>query len=217
MKSFIVFFIVLFSTAVQAETMYIYDIIKITVRTGPGVNHKIVAMIKSGESVELLKPEKPEKDWSLVRITNGKEGWVLSRFLTPKEPDGLVLDRLEKEYNLLKNQVVSMIEENRVYKKENEKLNSELKTNKEISKKIKSSYETLKKESAEFLELKSNYEKTSSKLIEHTKKAKKLEEELTKLLLHQNIKWFLSGAGVLLLGFVIGFSTKRQRRRSSLL
>jgi SH3 domain protein len=217
MKSFIVFFIVLFSTVVQAETMYVYDIIKITVRTRPGVNNKIVAMIKSGERVELLKPEEPEKDWSLVRITNGKEGWVLSRFLTPKEPDGLVLDRLEKEYNLLKNQAVSMIEENKVYKKENEKLNSELKTNKEISKKIKSSYETLKKESAEFLELKSNYEKTSSKLIEHTKKAKKLEEELTKLLLHQNIKWFLSGAGVLLLGFVIGFSTKRQRRRSSLL
>lgn len=217
MKSFIVFFIVLFSTVVQAETMYVDDIVKITVRTGPGIAHKILAMIKSGESVEVLKPEEPEKDWSLVRITNGKEGWVLSRFLKSKEPDGLVLDRLKKKHNALKNQAVSTIEENKVYKKENKRLNSELKTNKEISKKIKSSYETLKKESAEFLELKSNYEKTSSKLIEQTKKATKLEEELTNLLLHQNIKWFLSGAGVLLLGFVIGFSTKRQRRRSSLL
>jgi len=217
MKSFIVFFIVLFSTAVQAETMYVDDIIKITVRTGPGINHKIVAMIKSGERVEVLKPEEPETDWSLVRITNGKEGWVLSRFLTPKEPDGLVLGRYKKKHNVLKNQAVSLIEENNVYKKENKKLNSELKTKKEMSDKIKSSYETLKKESAEFLELKSNYGKTSSKLIEQTKKAKKMEEELTSLLLHQNIKWFLSGAGVLLLGFVIGFSTKRQRRRSSLL
>jgi SH3 domain protein len=217
MKGFIVFFIVLFSTAVQAETMYVDDIIKITVRTGPGINHKIVAMIKSGERVEVLKPEEPETDWSLVRITNGKEGWVLSRFLTPKEPDGLVLGRYKKKHSVLKNQAVSLIEENNVYKKENKKLNSELKTNKEMSDKIKSSYETLKKESAEFLELKSNYGKTSSKLIEQTKKAKKLEEELTSLLLHQNIKWFLSGAGVLLLGFVIGFSTKRQRRRSSLL
>ena len=220
MKSFIVFFIVLFSTVVQAETLYISDIIKITVRTGPGINHKIIAMIKSGERVEVLKPEESEeseKDWSLVRITNGKEGWVLSRFLKSKEPDGLVLDRLKKKHNVLKNQAVSTIEENKVYKKENKKLNTELKTNKEISKTIKSSYETLKKESAEFLELKSNYEKTSSNLIEQTKKATKLEEELTSLLLHQNIKWFLSGAGVLLLGFVIGFSTKRQRRRSSLL
>lgn len=217
MKSFIVFFIVLFSTVVQAETLYISDIIKITVRTGPGINHKIIAMIESGERVEVLKPGEPDKDWSLVRIANGKEGWVLSRFLKSKEPDRLVLDRLKKKHNVLKKQAVSTIEENKVYKKENKRLNAELKTNKEISKKIKSSYETLKKESAEFLELKSNYGKTSSKLIEQTKKAKKLEEELTSLLLQQNIKWFLSGAGVLLLGFVIGFSTKRQRRRSSLL
>ncbi len=214
MKSVIVFFIVLFSAAVQAETMYVDDIIKITVRTGPGIKRKIVAMIKSDEKVEVLKPE---KEWSFVRITNGKEGWVLSRFLKSKEPDGLVLDRYKKKHNVLKKQAVSLIEENKVYKKENNKLNSELKINKEISDKIKSSYETLKKESAEFLELKSNYKKTSSELIEQTKKAEKLEEELTKLLLHQNIKWFLSGAGVLLLGFMIGYSTKRQRSRSSLL
>ena len=130
MKCFIVFFIVLFSTVVQAETMYVDDIVKITVRTGPGIAHKISAMIKSGESVEVLKPEEPEKDWSLVRITNGKEGWVLSRFLKSKEPDGLVLDRLKKKHNALKNQAVSTIEENKVYKKENKRLNSELKTNK---------------------------------------------------------------------------------------
>ena len=214
MKSFIVFFIVLFSTVVQAETMYVGDNIKITVRTGPGINHKIVAMIRSGESVEMLKPE---EEWSLVRITNGKEGWVLSRFLTANEPDGLVLDRLKKKHKVLTIQAVSLIEENKVYKKENNKLNSELKTNEEMLNEIRLSYETLKKESAGFLELKSNYEKISSKLSEQTKKAEKLEEELTKLLLHQNIKWFLSGAGVLLLGFLIGFSAKRQRRRPSLL
>lgn len=102
MKRFIVFFIVLFSTAVHAETMYIDDIVKITVRTGPGIAHKIVAMIKSGERVEVLKTEEPDKEWSLVRITNGKEGWVLSRFLKSKEPDGLILERLKKKHNAFK-------------------------------------------------------------------------------------------------------------------
>jgi len=217
MKSLIIFFIVLFSTVVQAETMYVGNIIEITVRTGPRIDRKIVAMIKSGETVEVLNPEEIEKDWSLVRIANGKEGWVLSRFLTSEEPDGPALAILRKKHEVLKNQAVSLIQENNAYKKENKKLNSELKTNKKMSDKIESSYETLKKESSEFLKLKSNYEKTSSKLTEQTKKAEKLEEELTKLLLHQNIKWFLSGAGVLLLGFVIGFSAKHQRRRSSLL
>ncbi|MDL1964884.1 MAG: TIGR04211 family SH3 domain-containing protein [Deltaproteobacteria bacterium] len=217
MKSFIVFFIVLFSTAVYAETMYVADIIKITFRTGPGIDHKIVAMIKSGERVEVLKLEEPMEEWSFVRLINGKEGWVLSRFLTSKEPDGLVLIKLKKKHNALKNQAISLVEENKIYKKENKELNSELEKNKEILNKTKSSYEILKNESAEFLELKSNYKKTSLNLAELTEKAGKLEEKLTKLLLHQNIKWFLSGAGVLLFGFVIGFSAKRQRRRSSLL
>jgi hypothetical protein len=57
----------------------------------------------------------------------------------------------------------------------------------------------------------------SAKLTEQTQKASKYEEDLTKLLWNKNIKWFLSGAGVLILGFIIGFMTKRQRRRSSLL
>ena len=214
MKSFIILFIVLFSTAVQAETMYISDIIEIMIRTGPGSDNRIMAMIKSGEKVEMLKPG---EEWSLVRIANGKEGWALNRFLTSKEPDELALARLGEKYKVLKNQAVSLIEENKVYKKENKQLNSELKTNKKILNKIKLSYETLKKESAEFLELKSNYKKTASILAEQTKKAEKLEDKLTKLLLHRNIKWFLSGAGVLLLGFVIGFSASRQRKRSSLL
>ena len=217
MKSFIVFFIVLFSTAVYAETMYIADTIKITFRTGPGIDRKIVAMIKSGERVEVLKLEEPVEEWSFVRLANGKEGWILSRFLTPKEPDGLALIKLKKKHDVLKNQAISLIEENKIYKKENKELNSELEKNKEILNKTKSSYEILKKESAEFLALKSDHKKTSSKLAKLTEKAGKLEEELTQLLLHQNIKWFLSGAGVLLFGFIIGFSAKRQRRRSSLL
>ena len=217
MKSLAIFFILLFSTIVQAETIYVCDTIEIMVRTGPGINHKIVAMIKSGEKLELLKSEEQTDDWSFVQITNGKKGWVLSRFITSKEPAGLSLARLKNKHKELKNQTLSLIEENKVYKNENEKLNSEVKINEKISNEIKLSYETLKKDSAEFLELKSNYKNISSKLAEQTKKAEKVEKQLTKLLLHQNIKWFLSGAGVLFLGFVIGFSAKRQRRRSSLL
>ena len=52
---------------------------------------------------------------------------------------------------------------------------------------------------------------------QQTQKALELDNEVEKLHWNQNVRWFLSGAGVLLLGFIIGFSTKRQRRRSSLL
>jgi SH3 domain protein len=82
---------------------------------------------------------------------------------------------------------------------------------------LQKEYDTLKSGSAEYIKLKTTYQKTSSKLSEQTERADKVEGELAKLLRSQNIKWFLSGAGVLLLGFIIGYSSKRQRRRSSLL
>jgi hypothetical protein len=36
------------------------------------------------------------------------------------------------------------------------------------------------------------------------------------LKLNQSIKWFLAGGGMILLGIVIGFSARRNKRRSSL-
>jgi SH3 domain protein len=74
----------------------------------------------------------------------------------------------------------------------------------------------LKTEVAEFLTLKSEYEKAASELAKQTAKAEKLEDQLTKLELSYYIKWFLAGSGVLVVGFLIGFSTKRQRRRPAL-
>ena len=110
-----------------------------------------------------------------------------------------------------------MIEENKSLKGENKKFSTDLKTSETKVKNLDKAYETLKKDSKQFLELQAKYKESTSKLTEQTQKAQKFEDELTKLLWNQNIKWFLSGAGVLVLGFIIGFSTKRQRRHSSLL
>lgn len=55
---FVGIWLFLFSTVVQAKTMYVSDQVEITLRTGQGTDHKIIAMIKSGDAVEVLIPEK---------------------------------------------------------------------------------------------------------------------------------------------------------------
>jgi SH3 domain protein len=65
--------------------------------------------------------------------------------------------------------------------------------------------------------LKSKYDKAAAQLEEQTKRADSLEEQLNRFEMNQYIKWFLAGSGVLLVGFIIGFSARRQRRRPSLL
>lgn len=205
---------ILFCSTVQAETMYVSDDIKITLRTGQGINHKILAMIKVGQEVEVLQQD---DEWTRVQLLNGTEGWVLTRFLTYNKPCRFELGILKNKYETLSAQSAFLLKENRVYKGESKRLRAELSGSKEMLAAINKSYDTLKKESVHFLELKSKYELTSSQLADRTKKAEDLEEELSKLLSHRNIIWFLSGAGVLVFGILIGFSAKRHRRKSSLL
>jgi SH3 domain protein len=206
--------LVLLSTPVLAANKYISDTVKVTMRTGPGNDRKIISLLRVGTKVEVVQPG---DEWTLVRLANEKEGWVINRFLTDKIPSEIELNLLKGKYQALRASASKMQEKNSLLKAENEKLTTEFAVSRKKLQNTTNDYEALKTESKEFLKLQSKFKAASSKLAEQTKKAEKFEDELTKLLWNQNIKWFLSGAGVLILGFIIGFSTKRQRRRSSLL
>ena len=192
-----------------AETMYVVDIIKITLRTGPGTDHRVVKMLESGQQVETIYQE---GDWSQVQLEDGQKGWLLTRYISPDKPSSLLLSSLQDEYDLLLQKAKTIREENLMLKKDNATLSNELKAFQNELKKTTDEYSTLKEESADFISLKSNHEKTKTKLSEYEKKVAVMEKKLV----NKNIILFLTGAGVLLIGFIIGFSSKKQRRRSLL-
>jgi SH3 domain protein len=194
--------------------MYVSDILKLTLRTGPSIENKIISVLESGQVMEVVELG---DEWSRVQLPNGKEGWVLSRYLTTNETNNIKLQRLEAKHKNLMIQSAELLEENNRLKDENKKFSTEFKTNQKQLAKTQSDYEDLKAEAAEFLTLKTNYERAASQLAEQTAKAKQLEEQLSSLEMNAYIKWFLAGSGVLIVGFIIGFSTKRQRRRPALL
>ena len=204
----------LFCSISQAETLYISDFLRITMRTGPGIDHKIIEMIKSGQTVTVLE-QGPE--WTKILLPTGKEGWVLNRFLTPKPPSGLLLKKLEEKHAELSLQITTLIDENKRLRNENQRLDAELKTSSRNLKKVTDSYQKLKSGSAEYLDVKSRYEMMVVQLDQQKKKTQDIEKELESIRFHKNIRWFLSGAVVLIIGFLIGFSSRHQRRRSSLL
>jgi len=96
-------------------------------------------------------------------------------------------------------------------------LAADLKKTRQTLAKTRQSYEKLKKDAAGFLKLKTRYDKTVERLSKQTQKADALDQDLTSTLKKQNIRWFLGGAGVLLFGFILGFSSKKQKHQSSLL
>ena len=206
----IVIFMVALTTAAGAETMYVTDILRLTLRSGPGAGNEIVAVAQSGQELEVIVNN---EEWSQVRLPNGKEGWVLRRYLTPYRTSKLKLEILRKKFDALMAQTTSLREENARLKKDFQKTSAELEKNNKTVSKVKQSYETLKSESAEFLKLKANHKKAMAELAEKSTRIEKLEDDLAKIESQRTIRWFLMGAGVLLIGLIIGFSAKRQRRR----
>jgi len=160
------------------ETRYISDLMEITLRTGPGTGRKIIAMLPSNLKVEILGQN---GQWTRVRTPEGKEGWVVSRFLTTETPKSIKLERLQKKYAELSRRAETLATENTELKAKNEELSTQLAEKTRAFDELNSTYQTLRAESAEFLAVKEKYQKTAARLAEQTTKAEKLESELSKL------------------------------------
>lgn len=191
-------FMILAAGSALAETVYVKGVMKITMRTGPGVSHKIVTMVKSGESLEIIESN---EDWSHVRASKGRDGWVLTRFVTPEVPVVLLVDGLKKKNTELS----SMLEQVKTE-------NAELSGTRVKLQNLEKSYTLLKKESADFLALEKKYEKATKGFNEQQERIAALEKTLG----NEDIKWFLSGAGVLVAGIFLGMSAKKKKRNSLL-
>lgn len=63
-----------------AETVYVSDDLSITMRTGQGNRYSIIQMLSSGTPVRVIKQN---NGYSEIQAPDGKQGWVLTRFLQP--------------------------------------------------------------------------------------------------------------------------------------
>lgn len=198
----------------HAETMYVSDKMKITFRTGPGNDRKITALLTSGQQVEVMQSS---GDWVEVQLPDGKLGWVLNQYLTADLPCDMAIENLRQAHQSLTAEAAVLKEENTALKIDKKNLTEALTQNKQELHASKTQHDTLKKESVHFIELKAKYEKTALELSHQKKRGDQLDKELSNALRSQHLKWFLSGAGILIFGMILGFISKKEKRRSSLL
>ena len=197
------------------QTRYVTENLSVMVRTGPEVKHKIIAMPKSGTPVEIL--EVLNDEWVRVRLPDEKEGWMMSQFLVSGPPSKQVIGRLQKENSTLSLQTKNLAEENTRLKTERKELEKALSEQTKKADSLGESYETLKSGSKEYLALKASYDKASQGLASTTKQVGELKKEVESLRKGQTLRWFIAGASVILVGFIIGYASRRPKRRSSLL
>jgi len=202
----------------KGNIAYVSDSFKITFRTGPGVDYKIIGFLYSGDVVEVLSSE---GQWTKVKPMSSKynnsTGWVLNRFLMKRKPFKALLDKANKENFKLK-ETISKLQSQLEEKISQEKiLEKQLNDIVHQYKELKNKYEELKKGSSNYLKLRSEYKKAEihTKNIEY--EIAKLKKENDYLKKSQAHRWFLMGAFVLFSGIILGLILgRKQRKKKSL-
>lgn len=192
------FFFFSITNCIYAKTFYVSGVTQITMRTGPGVGHKIVDMVSSGAKLQILEYR---KDWSMVRDSAGKTGWVLTRFLTEEAPETLLVERYKQENERLASKLSAVEETAKTLNVQNKELT-------EIAEK----YKQLKDASASYLELETKHKA----LLEQSRKQEERIKSLEGSSKSEVKLGLLSGAGVFIVGLIFGMSTRRKKRHSLL-
>ena len=201
-----------------ADRAYVTDSYKITFRTGPSLENKIISMLSSGQPLDVLETT---DEWSHVRILekgeSALEGWVLSRYLTTRIPWEIQANALMKENSKLKEKLNPLEGELDIATRRGQELAAKLQKTTIALQKLEKEYESLKQGAAGYLKLRDTHSVIESRLDSSQKEVQRLADENVRLRSSERNKWFAIGALVLLCGFVIGMVIGRQqkKRRSS--
>jgi SH3 domain protein len=211
------FILVAWRSPVYAKTMYTSDITEISVRQGNDTSYPVIKTLKSNEPVTVLESS---RGWSKIQLADGKEGWLISSYLTEKKPAVAASPEASKNIDQIQLQLKASDEENDRLKKEILSLKSQLDSSMKNLADLRASANGNPVESEEFLALKAKFDQISADAKEKSIRINELEQQLADAGKNPSeykyyLYLFLAGAGVLLLGMMIGSSTKR--RRSSLL
>ncbi len=156
----------------HAQRVYVSGYREIMLRSGPSVEHRIIAALKTGNEMEIVGAE---GDYNLVSLPDGRQGYVLTSFLTEEAPP---LRQIE-----------------------------------ELTAKVEAQLAELEQLRGENLQLTAQNEKLNNSNQNDQRQLRRLQQESTNLQRDMRLWWFVAGAGVLLIGWLMGWTRVRLRRK----
>ena len=194
-----------------AAKAYVTDSFEITLRTGPSNEHKIIAMLFSGRPLDVLDTR---GEWSQIKVSDdGKEGWVLSRYVITRLPWEVQAKKLQEDSVSLNAKLNRLQKDFADESQHRQALAAELRQKTQELEGLNNEYLELKKGAEGYLRLKTIHEATEKELKAARSELGRVTEENEALRSSEQNKWFLSGALVLLCGLLIGGIAGRQQKK----
>ncbi|HBC55546.1 MAG TPA: TIGR04211 family SH3 domain-containing protein [Gammaproteobacteria bacterium] len=202
--------LVLATTHVHAETVkYISDQLQAPVRSGPSTKHKILRMLNAGKQVVIL--ENAESGWSKIQISNEDEGWVLTRYLMNQPAARDRLAQAESQLAKYQNENSRLKRELQQVSSQSKELSSTVKQVKKDNTRLSQEYESLEKTASSAIAIDAERMQLKNRLAQLEQEFKILEQQNARLTDRSKRDWFIVGAAVLFVGFVLGLIIPRIR------
>ena len=220
MSVFLFIFVIIFTATIKsvfADTRYVSDELIISVRDGQNQDDNVLGHIRTGTAVDVLE----EKGRYLrIKTEDGLEGWVQAQYIISEKPNARIIEDLRNEINEQNAISDKLLAKKAIYETWIRDLEQEVNINQKNTEKAKSELIELNKKYKKLLSNSENTDELIKKLEKSKKLDSKLKSEISNLKKgNQNpikssmIQPFLAGAGVLIVGFILG-GLARGRKRS---
>jgi len=186
--------------SVQAETRYIVDQAKLPMRSGQSTGHTIVRMLPSGTAVTVLGQS--ETGYTHIRISSGKEGWILSRYLMKEPAARSRLVWAEKELSKLH----TLEQKKQALENERAQLES---ANRQLQKDLA----RIRKTAANAVAAADENDALKVKAARAEQAFETLQLETRDIRNGAQQRWFMLGGGAILLGILLGLILPRLKFR----
>jgi SH3 domain protein len=153
--------------------------------------------------------------WATVRLEDGQTGYVEKRHVIDREPYKVTAERLQLEVGQQRERLAMLTQQLATLRDEHQRLQKVSSGSETQLQDISQKYEQLRQDAttAQLLETKEKYEELNHAHTEAQQRLAALNEAYTSLKSSTRLTWFLSGAGVILLGWLLGMTSERWRGR----
>lgn len=203
-----------YSALVSAETRYVSDQLEVTLRRGPTLSHAVLKMLKSGTALEVLEND-AETGHTRVKINNGMEGWVLSRYLSTEPTARMQLEKMVKEMNRTENSENSVLAQLKTIRTEYGNANQRIAQLEIEKKRLEEELASIKHAAANVMSIDKENKKFRQKLTATEERLNALQIENRELEDIRNKDWFFAGAVVLVSGLLLGILLPRLMRKKA--
>lgn len=204
---------VLLPLSASSASRFVTDEFEIALRAGKDNSQKMIRSLPSGTKLELISTDRKD-GYSLVRTSDGVEGWVLTRHIIDKPVAKERLIQAEKKVIVLNNTITELQKQLSAFQINPTEANEvDLATLIKQKSEMETELARLREFGGDPKVIIAENESLKTRVLTLKRENQTLQQENVSLASNSERDWFLVGAGVFVVGIALGFALPSIRGR----